>query len=76
MLARHSCQTWRVADRRQRLEAARLYLVCDDRPDEFLVAALRGGVDIVQLRMKDADDERIVSAGPGSPTSAASTAGC
>ena len=63
MLARHSCQTWSVPDRRQRLQDARLYLVCDDRPDEFLVAALRGGVDIVQLRVKDAGDERIVSAG-------------
>jgi len=63
MLARHSCQTWSVPDRRQRLEEARLYLVCDDRPDEFLAAALRGGVDIVQLRMKDAGEEDIVSAG-------------
>lgn len=63
MLARHSCQTWSVPDRRRRLQDARLYLVCDDRPDEFLVAALRGGVDIVQLRVKDAGDERIVSAG-------------
>ena len=63
MLARRSCQTWSVRDRRQLLNDARLYLVCDDRPDDFLVAALRGGVDIVQLRMKDAGDERIVSAG-------------
>jgi thiamine-phosphate pyrophosphorylase len=52
-----------VPDRRQRLEEARLYLVCDERPDEFLAAALRGGVDIVQLRMKDAGEEDIVSAG-------------
>jgi thiamine-phosphate pyrophosphorylase len=37
-------------------------MVCDDRPEEFLVAALRGGVDIVQLRMKDADDDRIIAA--------------
>ena len=48
--------------RRQRLQTARLYLVCDDRPDEFLYAALRGGVDIVQLRIKDGDDEAIVGA--------------
>jgi thiamine-phosphate pyrophosphorylase len=46
-------------DRRRRLEAARLYLVCDAQGDEFLRAALRGGVDIVQLRMKDASDDDI-----------------
>jgi thiamine-phosphate pyrophosphorylase len=63
MLARRSCQTWSVRDRRQLLNDAHLYLVCDDRPDEFLAAALRGGVDIVQLRMKDAGEEDIVSAG-------------
>ncbi|MBV9819792.1 MAG: thiamine phosphate synthase [Solirubrobacterales bacterium] len=40
-------------DRRRRLAQARLYLVCDDRSDEFLQAAIRGGVDIVQLRIKD-----------------------
>jgi thiamine-phosphate pyrophosphorylase len=51
-----------VNDRRARLLQARLYLVCDERPDEFLAAALTGGVDIVQIRIKDAqDDERIVS---------------
>jgi thiamine-phosphate pyrophosphorylase len=49
-----------VSTRRQRLEEARLYLVCDAQPDEFLQAALRGGVDIVQLRMKGAADEEIV----------------
>jgi thiamine-phosphate pyrophosphorylase len=49
-------------DRRRRLEKARLYLVCDDRPDAFVEAALRGGVDIVQLRIKDGDDERILAA--------------
>jgi thiamine-phosphate pyrophosphorylase len=51
-----------VNDRRQRLARARLYLVCDDRPDSFLELALRGGVDIVQLRMKDAADELILDA--------------
>jgi thiamine-phosphate pyrophosphorylase len=49
-----------VSDRAQRLRGARLYLVCDERPDGFLAAALRGGVDIVQLRIKDGDDDRIV----------------
>jgi thiamine-phosphate pyrophosphorylase len=52
-----------VSERRQRLAAARLYLVCDEQPESFLSAALRGGVDIVQLRLKGADDDRIVSAG-------------
>jgi thiamine-phosphate pyrophosphorylase len=51
-----------VADRRERLCAAHLYLVCDARSDEFLRAALRGGVDIVQLRIKGAEDAEIVAA--------------
>jgi thiamine-phosphate pyrophosphorylase len=41
--------------RRERLRTARLYLCCDARPhgedpEPLLAAALRGGVDIVQLR--------------------------
>jgi len=51
-----------VTDRRERLRAARLYLVCDARPDAFLDQALSGGVDIVQLRIKRAADEEIVRA--------------
>jgi thiamine-phosphate pyrophosphorylase len=47
-----------VNDRLQRLRGACLYLVCDEHPNSFLEAALRGGVDIVQLRMKDARDDR------------------
>jgi thiamine-phosphate pyrophosphorylase len=43
--------------RRERLRTARLYLCCDARPggedpEALLGAALRGGVDIVQLREK------------------------
>jgi thiamine-phosphate pyrophosphorylase len=43
--------------RRERLRTARLYLCCDARPrgedpEPLLRAALRGGVDIVQLREK------------------------
>ena len=43
--------------RRERLRTARLYLCCDARPngedpEPLLAAALRGGVDIVQLREK------------------------
>jgi thiamine-phosphate pyrophosphorylase len=52
-----------VTGRRERLSAAVLYLICDDRPDEFLEAALRGGVDLVQLRMKEAQDAAIMEAG-------------
>jgi thiamine-phosphate pyrophosphorylase len=51
-----------VNERRERLGRARLYLVCDARSDDFLDAVLRGGVDIVQLRAKDAQDQEIVSA--------------
>ncbi|HEX2411802.1 MAG TPA: thiamine phosphate synthase [Solirubrobacteraceae bacterium] len=47
---------------RERLAAARLYLVCDARPVEWLRAALRGGVDIVQLRDRSLDDEQLVAA--------------
>ncbi len=51
-----------MSDRVQRLGQARLYLVCDERPDSFLVAALHGGVEIVQLRIKAADDDdRIIA---------------
>jgi thiamine-phosphate pyrophosphorylase len=57
-----------VPDPRPALHAARLYLVCDARPDEFLDRALRGGVDIVQLRIKETDptrpsDDEIVATG-------------
>jgi thiamine-phosphate pyrophosphorylase len=51
-----------MAHRRERLLSAVLYLVCDDRPDEFLEAALRGGVDIVQLRMKHGADDQVLTA--------------
>ncbi len=39
---------------RHRLDGRRLYLCCPDRPDltRFLVACIRGGVDVVQLRDK------------------------
>jgi thiamine-phosphate pyrophosphorylase len=52
-----------VSTRRERLRSARLYLVCDEQSDEFLGAVLGAGVDIVQLRMKDAPDAGIVSVG-------------
>jgi thiamine-phosphate pyrophosphorylase len=45
---------------RHALFAARLYLVCGALSDDVLERALRGGVDIVQLRMKDAADGEII----------------
>jgi thiamine-phosphate pyrophosphorylase len=47
---------------RARLAGARLYLVCDARPRAFLDAALRGGVDVIQLRDKALDDGGLVEA--------------
>jgi thiamine-phosphate pyrophosphorylase len=50
--------------RRERLQAARLYFVTDVRPglEELLAAALAGGVDMVQLRDKDASDPELLAA--------------
>jgi thiamine-phosphate pyrophosphorylase len=47
---------------REQIASRRLYLVCDARPREFLDAALRGGVDIVQLRDKGLGDDALVTA--------------
>ena len=57
----------RVSSARERLRAARLYFVCDRAPGgrplaEVLPAALRGGVDVFQLRDKKADDAAILAA--------------
>lgn len=41
---------------------ARLYLVAGAIPGDQLEAALDGGVDLVQLRLKDADDAQILAA--------------
>jgi thiamine-phosphate pyrophosphorylase len=47
-----------------RLEAARLYMVLEREPAARVVEpALRGGVDLVQLRDKDAADEALVATG-------------
>jgi thiamine-phosphate pyrophosphorylase len=51
-----------VDSRRQRLHGAQLYLVCDAQPDPFLHTVLAAGVDIVQLRMKEATDQEIIQA--------------
>src|SRR5215218_10303160 len=47
---------------RDRIAGSRLYLVCDARPREFLAAAIRGGVDVIQLRDKALDDDGLVTA--------------
>jgi len=54
-------------DRRARLRDARLYLICDLRPggrslEDVLAAALAGGVDVVQLRDKQASAEQLIAA--------------
>jgi thiamine-phosphate pyrophosphorylase len=53
--------------RRARLAGARLYLISDARPggrslNDVLGPALRGGVDVFQLRCKDATDAEILEA--------------
>jgi thiamine-phosphate pyrophosphorylase len=51
-------------ERRARLRAARLYLVIEAVAARDVVpAALRGGVDVVQLREKVAPDDEVVAAG-------------
>jgi thiamine-phosphate pyrophosphorylase len=44
-----------------RIDAARLYLIIDARPG-IAEAALRGGVDVVQLRDKTASDDELLNA--------------
>jgi thiamine-phosphate pyrophosphorylase len=57
-----ACQTERVSNRAERLRAAHLYLVCDERSDAFVTSAIRGGVDMVQLRVKGGLDEELLRA--------------
>jgi thiamine-phosphate pyrophosphorylase len=47
---------------REHLATARLYLVCPARPRGWIEAAIRGGVDLIQLRDKSLDDDGIVAA--------------
>jgi thiamine-phosphate pyrophosphorylase len=51
-----------LENRRARLRAARLYLVCPVAFGPHLDAALRGGVDVVQLRDKSASDDELLAA--------------
>ncbi|MHB1537024.1 MAG: thiamine phosphate synthase [Solirubrobacteraceae bacterium] len=53
--------------RRAQLASARLYLVCDSRPggrslEDVLPAAIRGGVDVFQLREKQLPEEDLLDA--------------
>ena len=47
---------------RERLSTARLYLVCPARSREWIAAAVRGGVDLIQLRDKSLDDAGLIEA--------------
>jgi thiamine-phosphate pyrophosphorylase len=54
------------AQRRERLTAARLYLVCGSFPDasalpDLVRGAVSGGVDIVQLRDKELPDDELAA---------------
>jgi thiamine-phosphate pyrophosphorylase len=54
-------------ERLEQLDAARLYFVCEARPQgedprPLLDAALRGGADLIQMREKELDDDRLVEA--------------
>jgi len=51
-----------VENPRQRLEDARLYLICETIEAERLEAALQGGVDVVELLEADRSAEEILSA--------------
>lgn len=52
-----------------KLQTAKLYFVCEagddlDALDELLDSALAGGVDVIQLRDKDATEARLLEAAP------------
>ncbi|HTZ85029.1 MAG TPA: thiamine phosphate synthase [Solirubrobacteraceae bacterium] len=54
------------AERRARLAAAKLYLVCDAKPGgrelpDVIRPAIAGGVEVVQLREKELGDEELVA---------------
>ena len=53
-----------LGERRARLRDARLYFVTEPVDEDVLAAALEGGVDIVQLRDKEASDEELLAAAP------------
>lgn len=62
-----------LTDRRDRLDRARLYLVAGARPGgrplaDVLGPALAGGVDVFQLREKDAGDDDLLTAAAAART--------
>ncbi len=62
MLAARPWQTEGMDELRERLSEARLYLVGAALPAPLLEAVLAAGVDIVQLRMKTADEGAVLRA--------------
>lgn len=50
-----------IANPHQKLQDARLYLICQEIEDARLDAALRGGVDIVEIMESDASDAEVLS---------------
>jgi thiamine-phosphate pyrophosphorylase len=51
-----------LAEARERLRRAQLYLVVEAAAEHVLPAALRGGVDMVQLRDNELDDDSLLEA--------------
>ena len=75
MVARTACETVGV-DRRARLRDARLYFVADrGGMARALEGALAGGVDLFQLRDKDASDDELLAAADERARAAAHAAG-
>ena len=63
MVAPGACQTVGVTSGSDRLRTARLYYVCDrDAMARTLAPALAGGVDLFQLRDKQAGDDEVLLA--------------
>ena len=50
-----------IENPRERIQEARLYLICAEIEDARLDAALRGGVDIVELMDGDASDQQVLA---------------
>ncbi len=51
-----------IENPRLRLEDARLYLLCETVDEQRLEAALKGGVDVVELLESDQSDAQILDA--------------
>jgi thiamine-phosphate pyrophosphorylase len=53
-----------LEERRARLQEARLYFVTEPFGEKLLAGALAGGVDVLQLRDKQASDDELLAAAP------------